>query len=98
MTLFETCTVWDEAIALPGIDSTTVAEPLVNIYARLGFPEHELIDSGSEFRRKLMEEVFRVFQTQNIHTSTYHAQSNELVERFNGTLDVNSEEVSPGKA
>ena len=86
LTLVDTCTMWSEAIPLPTIDSKRVAEALLSIFTRVGFPEEILTDNGSQFTGRLMQEVYEVFRANHVHTSPYHPQANGQVERFNGTL------------
>ena len=86
LTMVDCCTMWGEAIPLTTIDSKRVADALMEAFTRLGFPDQILTDNGSQFCGKLMEEVFRVFHSNHIHTSPYHPQANGQVERFNGTL------------
>ena len=86
LTLVDTCSMWPEAIPLPSIDSRRVADALVQIFTRLGFPEQILTDNGSQFTGKLMKEVYEILRVQHITTSVYHPQANGQVERFNGTL------------
>ena len=86
LTLVDTCTMWGEAVPLSRIDSRTVADALITIFTRLGFPQQILTDNGSNFCGKLMKEVYELLRLQHIRTSVYHPQSNGQVERFNGTL------------
>lgn len=44
------------------------------------------MDNCSQFKGKLMAEVFEVFHTHDIYTSSYHYQPNGQVEQFKGTL------------
>ena len=86
LTLVDTTTMWAEAVPMPSCDSKHVADALLGIFTRLGFPQRILTDNGSQFRGKLMEETFRLFHARHIFSSPYHPQSNGLVERRNGTL------------
>ena len=86
LTLIDCCTMWVEAIPLQRIDSSSIANSLINIFTRLGFPRQILSDNGSQLCGRLMTEVFQLLQTKHITTSVYHPQSNGQIERFNGTL------------
>ena len=86
LTLIDCCTMWPEAIALPRIDSKSIAEALLNVFTRIGFPHTILTDNGSNLCGKFMQEVYQLLQVHHITTSVYHPQSNGQIERFNGTL------------
>ena len=45
-----------------------------------------LSDRGKNFLSKLIAEVCKIFQIHKVNTSSYHPQSDGLVERFNSTL------------
>lgn len=84
--LVDACSKLAEAVPLSAIDATRVAGTLINIFTRLGFPNEILTNNGSQFRARLMTEVFDVLQAHHIHISPYHPQSKGQVERFNCTL------------
>jgi hypothetical protein len=86
LTLVDYATRYPEAVALKRIDTETVAEALVDMYARVGVPEEILTDMGTQFTSDLMKEVGRLLSIKQLTTTPYHPQCNGLVERFNGTL------------
>ena len=86
LTVIDYATRYPEAVALKAIDTVTVAEALVEIYTRLGFPEQVQSDRGTQFLSDCMKEVERLLSIKHIATSPYHPQCNGLVEHFNGTL------------
>lgn len=86
LTIVDVATRYPEAVPLKKIDTVSVAEALVSVFARMGCPEEILSDCGTQFVSDLMKEIFRLLSIKSVHTSPYHAQSNGLVERFNGTL------------
>ena len=86
LTLVDACTMWCEAIPLPSIDSKKVADALISIFTRVGFPDQIKTDNGSQFTGRLMQEVFGLLQVHHIRTPPYHPASNGQVERLNGTL------------
>ena len=45
-----------------------------------------LSDRGTNFLSKVVAEVCKIFQIQKVNTSSYHPQTDGLVERFNSTL------------
>ena len=64
-----------------------IARLLVDeIIARHGAPRVLLSDRGTNFLSRLVAEVCKIFQIQKVNTSSYHPQTDGLVERFNSTL------------
>lgn len=86
LTLVVICLVCVKVIASPALNTTQVADALINIFTQSGFPKQILTDNSSQFRGKLMAEVFDMLQTHHSHTSPYHPQSNGQVKLFNGIL------------
>ena len=86
LTLVDYATRYPEAIALANIDTSTVAEALLTIYSRIGFPEEVLSDMGTQFTSGLMREICRLISVRQLTSTPYHPMCNGLVERFNGTL------------
>ena len=80
-------TRWCEAFPVPSIEANMIARLLVDeIIARHGAPRVLLSDKGTNFLSKLVAEVCKIFQIQKVNTSSYHPQTDGLVERFNSTL------------
>ena len=78
-------------IALPAehCDAATVANALVcHVFPFFGEARRVLSDCEKAFKAKLVEEVCDVLRTKKIFTSTYHPQTDGLVERMNGTLQA----------
>ena len=73
-------------VPLKNIDTCSVAEALVGIFARTGVPDEILSDQGSQFTSDLMKEIMRLLSVNQLHGTPYHAQCNGLVERLNGSL------------
>ena len=73
---------------LPSTDACWVARELVAFFARVGIPEEILKDQGSNFMSALLGEVYRLPQVKCIRSTPYHPQTDELVERFNGTMKM----------
>ena len=86
LTVVDYATRYPEATPLKNIETTTIAEALVEIYCRVGVPDEVLSDRGAQFISHLMKEVSRLLSVKQIHTTPYHPMCNGLVERFNGTL------------
>ena len=80
-------TRWCEALPVPNAEATVIARLLVDdIIARYGAPKVLLFDRGKNFLSKLVAEVCKIFQIHKVNTSSYHPQTDGLVERFNSTL------------
>ncbi|GFO36138.1 gypsy retrotransposon integrase-like protein 1 [Plakobranchus ocellatus] len=85
LTLVDAATRWPEAVPLKSISTTDVANALFNIFTRLGLPKEILSDNGQQLVSKAMEEVVTMMGIQRRLSTPYHAQSNGMVERFNGS-------------
>ena len=80
-------TRWPEAFALPSTEAPRIAWLLVNeILARHGSPRTLLSDRGANFLSAVVKEVSHLINTKRLRTTSYHPQTDGLVERFNGTL------------
>ena len=79
-------TRYPEAVALRSIDAATIAEELVKIFSRVGIPHEILTDQGANFTSQLLTELYRMLHIRPIRTTSYHPQTDGLVERFNHTL------------
>ena len=80
-------TRWVEAFSVPSVQAIVIARLLVDeIISRHGAPRLVLSDRGTNFLSKVVAEVCNLFQIQKINTSSYHPQTDGLVERFNSTL------------
>ena len=80
-------TRWCEVLPVPSMEANVIARLLVNeIIARHGAPRVLLSDRGTNFLSKLVAEVCKIFQIQKASLSSYHPQTDGLVERFNSTL------------
>ena len=79
-------TRYPEAVPLRSCDTEHVAEALVNFFAQVGVPKEILSDQGTNFTSQLMKEIQNLLHIRAIKTTSYHPQTNGLVERFNKTL------------
>lgn len=86
LTLVDYATRYPEAVALPTIETERVAEALLDMFCRIGFPMEMLTDLGSQFTSSLMNEVCRLICLKHLTTTPYHPICTGLVERFNGSL------------
>ena len=80
-------TRWCEAFPFPSVGATVIARLLVDeIIARHGAPRVLLSDRGTNVLSKIVAEVCKIFRIHKVNTSSYHPQTDGLVERFNSTL------------
>ena len=86
LTIIDVATRYPEAVPLKDISAISVAEALLTIFSRMGFPKEILSDQGSQFNSDLMKQFHALCQCRGIRTSPYHPQANGTVERFHGTL------------
>ncbi|XP_071491677.1 uncharacterized protein [Diadema antillarum] len=86
LTLVDLATRYPEAIALPSIEAERVAEGLMEVFSRLGFPNEMLSDNGTQFTAGVMREAARLVGIKQFYTTPYHPMANGACERFNGTL------------
>ena len=82
LTLVDFATRYPEAIALKNIETTTVAEALLDIFSRIGFPQEILSDQCTQFTSNMMAEVSRLISLKQVTTTPYHAMANGLNEKM----------------
>ena len=76
-----------EAFPLKTISTKRIATVLIEqIVCRYGAPRALLSDLGSNFISKLARSVYNLLDIHKLNTSSYHPQTNGLVEKFNSTL------------
>ncbi|XP_069110221.1 uncharacterized protein [Argopecten irradians] len=86
LTIMDDATRYPEAFALRNVDAVTVADTLIDMFSRVGFPKVILTDQGTNFTSELLKHLYEVTGIKGITTSPYHPQANGKVERFNATL------------
>ncbi|XP_033730322.1 uncharacterized protein LOC117319654 [Pecten maximus] len=80
-------TQWPEAFCLRSQEATEVARVLyTNIIARYGAIRYLVSDRGKNFTSKLVGALCELFDIGRSTTSSYHPQTNSVVERMNSTL------------
>lgn len=80
-------TKWPEVFATSDQTSLTVTELLVEyVISRHGVPSELLSDWGTAFLSKIMLDVYRLIGICKTSSTTYHPQTDGLVERFHHTL------------
>ena len=56
-----------------------IAEELVRIFSRVGFPKELLMDKGTNFTSKLLSKVYEHSHVKALRSTPYHPQTDELV-------------------
>ena len=80
-------TNWPEVFAVPTIDAYVIAQLFVHeIIGRRGAPQTLLSDRGQNFLSNFLKEICRLVNTEKVFMTSYHPQTDGLVERLNGTL------------
>lgn len=76
-------------VPVKDITATTVAEAMLHeVFLRYGKPRRLLSDHGSQFLSKMVQEMCKMRNIAKIQSTSYHPQTDGLVERFNHTLCV----------
>ena len=67
--------------------SSTVAVSFLNTWiARFGVPLYVVTDRGAQFESELFQELSSLTGFHRLRTTSYHPQSNEMIERQHRTL------------
>ena len=81
------CTRYVITGALEYIKAQTVSDFIVkNVVLVHGAPINILTDQGSNFCSALMQSFLHTMSTTHVRTTSYHPQTNSVVENFNRTL------------
>ena len=87
LTCVERFTHWPEAIPMVDIRAETVADAFFSGWiARYGTPATITTDRGAQFESKLWDSLCNQFEIILNRTTSYHPQSNGMVERFHRQL------------
>lgn len=83
----EYLTKWPEIFAVKNADAVTIANLLTDeIIPRHGAPRTLLSDRGKNFLSNLVLEVCKLYSIKKLNTTSYHPQTDGLVEKMNSTL------------
>ncbi|CAF4054104.1 unnamed protein product [Didymodactylos carnosus] len=76
-------TRWVTAVALPDCKAETIYNEYICKY---GVPTTILSDQGNHFKNQLMDATAILLGHHHIYSTTYHPQTNGMIERFNATF------------
>ena len=79
-------TKWAEAYTTSDQTTETIIDCLVDVVCRHGVPRELVSDRGSNLLSHLMREVCELFGIKKVNSTSYHPQTDGLVENFNKTL------------
>ena len=71
-------TRYPEAVALPKIETERVADALLEVFIRVGFPREMFSDRGTQFTSDMMKEVSRLVSNKRLFTTPYNPRCNGL--------------------
>ena len=87
LTCIDRNTRWIEACPLTEISAKAVARAFVEIWiSRFGVPLHIVTDRGTQFESELFAELSKIVGFHRLRTTSYHPQSNGLIERAHRTI------------
>lgn len=87
MTIMDRFSRWPEAIPLPDIKTETCAQALMSTWvSRFGVPAQIVSDRGTQFTSSIWSQLMKLLGIQHSMTTSYHPQSNGLIERLHRQL------------
>lgn len=87
LTIIDRFTRWPEAIPMPDMTAISSAKALTSGWiSRFGTPANLTSDQGGQFISQVFNELCKTFGIRHSMTSSYHPQSNGIIERFHRTL------------
>ena len=87
LTIIDRTTRWVEAAPMENCRTTTIAAAFIsNWIARFGIPKVVTSDRGAQFTSQLWTEMVGRLGIRASTTTSYHPQSNGMVETFHRTL------------
>ena len=86
-TMMDRTTRWPEAVPLTSTSAEACARAFIDVWiSRFGIPSTLTSDRGAQFTSSLWARVCSALGMNHILTTSYHPQSNGLVERFHRSL------------
>ena len=87
VTMIDRATRWFECIPVPDITAETVASAFLSGWvARFGVPLNVVTDQGRQFESELFDRLSSIVGFHRLRTTSFHPQSNGMIERFHRTL------------
>lgn len=87
VTIIDRATRWPEAVPVPEITASVVANAIVNTWiSRFGCPSIITTDQGRQFESDLFTSLSKLLGIKKTRTTSYHPQSNGIVERWHRTM------------
>ena len=89
LTCIDRATRWLEAIPIPDISAATVAFAFIKGWvSRFGVPLYVFTDQGAQFESSLFAQLSSIIGFHRLRTTSYHPQSNGIIERTHRVLKV----------
>ena len=87
MTCIDRFSRWPEAIPIENTLAETICDAFYNSWiSRYGCPNKIISDRGRQFTSNVFAELAKFVGAQHLKTTSYHPQSNGLIERMHRTL------------
>ena len=87
LTMIDRTYRWPEAVPLSSITTETCARAFISTWvSQFGVPALLTSDRGAQFTSSVWLEVCSILDISRIKTTSFHPQSNGIIERFNRSL------------